>query len=292
MATTYWELVLTLPADDCAEGLTNFLWEQGALGVVEEQASGGLPCVRAFFPGTLDDRELRARLGVYVEALRGLGFAPPGPPHLAPLPDGDWGEAWRQHFHPLPVGRRLVVAPPWDRGADASRLTLVIEPGRAFGTGHHGTTAGCLEVLERIVATATPRQALDLGTGSGILAIAAVRLGVGAVLAVDEDPEAIAAAVANAERNGVADRVHCRVDDAGALEVAPVSLVLANLLSSAHRRLAPAYVRYLASGGALVLGGILEVEAHDLMQSLAGGDLEAGETHVRDGWATLVLVRR
>jgi ribosomal protein L11 methyltransferase len=291
MAVTYWELALALPADDVAEGLTNFLWEQGALGVVEEQAPGTPASLRAFFPGTLDGDGLQARVGAYVESLRGLGFAALEPPRVIPLADGNWAEAWREHFQPVPVGRRLLVVPPWHATTDASRLTLVIEPGRAFGTGHHGTTAGCLEALERIAATAVPSHALDLGTGSGILAIAAARLGVGSVLAIDEDPDAIAAAQTNATGNGVGDRVCCRVAEAGALEVAPVALVLANLLSAAHRRLAPAYLRYLAPGGALVLGGILEDEADGLMQALARHGLAPDETRVREGWATLVLAR-
>src|SRR5262249_57115779 len=130
------------------------------------------------------------------------------------LADADWGEAWREHFRPLPLGTRFLVVPPWESAAcEPGRLTLVIEPARAFGTGHHGSTAGCLVQLEKIVGPSAPVSAIDLGTGSGILAIAAARLRVARVLAVDEDPDAVGAACANAALNGVTPPVTCRVAD-------------------------------------------------------------------------------
>src|SRR5262249_6957713 len=151
---------------------------------------------------------LAARVRTYTEGLRALGLAAPDAPTVRPLADADWGEAWKAHFRPLPVGTRWLIVPPWESAAlEPGRLTLVIEPARAFGTGHHGTTAGCLVQLEEIVERDAPTSAIDLGTGSGILAIAAARAGVARVLAVDEDPDAVAAARANAARNGVADRV-------------------------------------------------------------------------------------
>lgn len=287
---SYWELALPV-SDDVAEGVTNFLWELGALGVVEEQAPGDLPRLRAFFPGHLDAQRLCARLSDYGGGLRALGFAPPGAPRVAPVADADWGEAWREHFRPLPVGRRLLVAPPWDVPAARGRLTIVIEPGRAFGTGHHGSTAGCLEALEAIVEEHAPRAAIDLGTGSGILAIAAARLGVERVLAVDDDPDAVACAAANAALNRVMERVACLTGDAGTLATAPAPLVLANLLSAAHRRLAAAYARYVAPGGRLVLGGLLDGEAAGLGAALRAHGFEPGVTRTVEGWATLELLR-
>src|SRR5205823_3759956 len=110
------------------------------------------------------------------------------------------------------------------------RLTIVIEPGRAFGTGHHGTTAGCLETIETIVERDGPATALDLGTGSGILAIATARLGVARITAIDDDPDAVAAALANAARNHVCDRVRCVLGDVSAAELEPAPFVIANLL--------------------------------------------------------------
>ena len=95
-------------------------------------------------PTTLD-----ARVRAYLTSLGALGLSTPPAPTITPLADRDWAEAWREHFRPLPVGRRLLVAPPWDVPSAPERVVLIIEPGRAFGTGHHGSTAGCLGLLER-----------------------------------------------------------------------------------------------------------------------------------------------
>lgn len=232
---------------------------------------------------------LRARVDDYLASLAALGLARPSAPVITALDDRNWSEAWREHFRPLPVGRRLLVAPPWDVPADTDRVLLVIEPGRAFGTGHHGSTAGCLTLIERVVERERPSSAIDLGTGSGILAIAAVKLGVGAVLAVDNDPDAVAVAAANADVNGVASRIDCRRQDAGALAAAATPLVIANLLTAAHLRLAADYGRMLTAGGALLLGGILDAEADSVRERLRAEGFSPAD-HVRlDGWSSLEL---
>jgi ribosomal protein L11 methyltransferase len=287
----YWELTLTVPVG-AAEGLTNFLWETGALGVVEEERPGAPPELRAFFPETTVPSLLAERVTAYTDGLSALGFGAVGRPRVVPLEDGGWAEAWREHFRPIAVGRRFVITPPWERPAADGRLVLVIEPGRAFGTGHHGSTAGCLEAIERVIdARSAPARALDLGTGSGILAIALARVGAGHVLAIDEDPDAVAAATANAARNDVAASVECRVDDAATLEVAPAPFVIANLITAAHRRLAPRYGRYVAAGGTLILGGILDAEAAEVERMLRPHGWRADGAVAREGWSTLVFAR-
>ena len=262
--------------------------------MVEEQPAGYGSTLRAFFPDVVEPTVLEARVRDYLTSLGALGLAVPTGPTITALADRDWGKAWREHFRPLAVGRGLLVAPPWDVPAASDRLVLIIEPGRAFGTGHHGSTAGCLELLERVLAGregapggATPATAIDLGTGSGILAIAAARLGVERILAVDDDPDAVAAAVGNAERNGVASRIDGRLGDAATLDAAPAPLVLANLLAAAHVRLAPRYRRLLTPGGMLVLGGILDGEAEGVRDSLRGHGLAPADAVSIDGWTAL-----
>ena len=284
----YWELTVGAPSD-LSEGLTNLAWELGALGVVEEEEPGRGARLRAFFPETVAASALEESVRRYLDGLRALGFAPAADVRVAALADENWADAWRVHFKPRAVGRRLVIAPPWDLPAPNGRIVIEIEPGRAFGTGHHGTTAGCLEALEAAIERDPPSRMLDLGTGSGILAIAAARLGVASVLAVDDDPDAVACAMANAARNHVSDRVRCALADAATLREPRAPLVVANLLSAAHRRLAAQYLRSLTPGGSLLLGGILDAEAADLGGALAVHGLIHRASRSVEGWTTLEL---
>jgi ribosomal protein L11 methyltransferase len=286
MGSRYWELsIAVLP--DASEGLTNLVWELGALGVVEEERAPGRARLRAFFPETADPEALVRSVDLYLAALESLGFGRAERPATTALADADWAEAWRAHFAPFAVGRRLTVAPPWEAPAADGRLVLTVEPGRAFGTGQHGTTVGCLELLETVVERDRPARAIDLGTGSGILAIAAARLGVGEVLAVDTDPDAVASATANVARNGVQARVTCALADADALEAPPAPLVLANLLAAAHRALAPRYARLVAPGGTLLAGGCLDGEADDVAAALAAHGFSHVQARSIEGWTTL-----
>jgi ribosomal protein L11 methyltransferase len=285
----YWELTVEVP-EEASEGLTNFVWELGALGVVEEEAHGRRPRLRAFFPKTVVAHTLEDSVRAYLGGLRELGFPGAGEPSVVALANEEWADAWRAHFRPLPVGQRLLIAPPWARPPANGRVVITIEPGRAFGTGQHPTTLGCLERLESLIAHTAPRRLVDLGTGSGVLAITAARLGVGRVLAVDDDPDAVASAMANAARNRVCDRVRCVLGDAGALEEREAQLVVANLLTAAHLRLAPCYARYVGPGGALLLGGILDAEAADVAAALGGQGFAQRASTSTDGWTTLELV--
>jgi ribosomal protein L11 methyltransferase len=286
----YWELRVPAPVE-ISEGLTNFLWEQGALGVVEESVGDALPTLRGFFPSAVAPAALDARVRTYLDALRALGFHVGDEPTLTRLADENWALAWREHFRPLSVGARLRVAPSWDVPPPDGRITIVLDPGRAFGTGHHGTTRGCLEAIESIVDRRPPAAALDLGTGSGILAIAMALLGVPWVHAVDDDPEAIAAAMENVDRHGLGARITCAIADAATLDNAPAPLVVANLLTAAHRRLAPTYARRVARAGSLVLGGILDAEAAEVRAAVDAHGFVSRDTRSLEGWTTLVLER-
>ena len=302
MSPPYWELTVPV-SEQISEALTNFVWELGALGVVEDEV------LRAFFPPDVAPQTLDARVREYLAGLRALGYAVTDPAlAVRAVADRAWAESWQEHFRPIEVGARLLVAPPWNVPA-TPRLAIVIEPGRAFGTGHHGSTAGCLVLLERACSGGTIERALDLGTGSGILAIAAAHLGIPDVLAVDNDPDAIAAATANAARNGVPDRVRCAMADAeapgesqpsdwpvghfthSARAATAFQLVIANLLVNAHLRLGARYRHLVAPTGALILGGMLEGEADEVLGALDPLGFRATDSEVIDGWASLLLRR-
>lgn len=284
-----WELAVAASVE-VEDALTNFLWELGALGVVAE-ARAGRWVLRAFYPATARPAALQGCVRDYAASLEALGFTPPELIHVAPVRDEDWAGAWREHFRPIAVGRRLLITPPWLPPPPTERRVLRIEPGRAFGTGHHPTTLGCLEALEAVVDEGAPDRALDLGTGTGILAIAAATLGVRQILAVDDDPDAVEAAQANVALNGVGDRVSCRLGDAADLAVEPAPLVLANLLAAAHRRLAGHYARLVAPAGRLVLGGLLEGETPPLLALLEALGFGPVGGRSQDGWTTLTVRR-
>lgn len=286
----FWELTVPV-SPEVSEGLTNFLWEQGALGVMEEETPGVVPRLRAFFPEATSSTGLVRAVGDYLASLAALGLAVNGAePRVAPLLDEPWAEAWRQAFVPQRVGRRLLIVPPWERpAADNGLTTIVIEPGRAFGTGTHGSTQGCLLLLEALLDRAPVARALDIGTGTGILAIAGAGLGVPEVTALDTDPDAVAAAEANALKNGVRGRVSCALTDTAGVQAPAFPLILANLLAGSHLTHAPEYRRLLSPGGHLILGGILSDEAESVGDALAQHGFVLAERTDVDGWASLLL---
>ncbi len=292
LRSEYWVLTISLDPE-ATDAVANFLWELGATGVVEEGAEAPVR-LQAFFPPGRDPDEMLARLTGYLGELCALAVpVGPGAVEVAPVVEEAWADAWRAHFRPLRIGRRLLVAPPWEAPAavDDGRALVVIEPGRAFGTGAHATTRGCLELLERALDRLPVGHVLDVGTGSGILAIAAARLGVPAVTALDVDPDAVAAARANAGRNDVADRVRV---DLGGLEGwagPPAPLVLANLLGTTLVSLAPRLARCCGAPGRLVAAGLLVHEVPAVAASFVPEGFALAEVVEEKGWASLLLVR-
>ncbi len=286
----FWQL--TVPASpDTSDGLTNFLWEQGALGVVEEEAPSERARVRAFFPESASSTDLLKAVRGYRASLSSLGFAVAADePEIAPLLDAAWASAWQQSFPARAIGERLLVMPPWEAAREASRIPLIIEPGRAFGTGQHGSTEGCLALLERALAARRAPRVLDVGTGSGILAIAAAKLGAAEVLAIDVDPDAIAAATANVERNG-GGHVEIALTEPAAVSAPPFDVVVANLLAHTHVSLAGIYTGLVARGGTLILGGILAGEEAPVIHALAAVAFEHAESLLIDGWSSIRLAR-
>src|SRR5262247_2615992 len=278
----FWQL--TVPSSpDTSEGLTNFLWEQGALGVVEEESPASPPRLRAFFPDTASSTALVSSTKRYVADLRALGFAEAaGEVEIAPLLEEAWASAWQQSFPPRAVGRHLWITPPWETASAPGRVSVVIEPGRAFGTGHHGSTEGCLALLDAVVGARPVARALDVGIGTGILAIAAIKL--------DVERDAITASRVNAARNGCEARIEVHLDGLEALrDVSPFPLLLANLLTHTHLALARHYARLAARGGALILGGILEPEDGNVIAALEPKGMRLRERLVIEGWSSLLL---
>ena len=191
-------------------------------------------------------------------------------PRVEILEDKDWTRAWMAHYRPMQFGPRLWVCPSWLAPPDPTAVNLLLDPGLAFGTGTHPTTALCLGQLAE-VATAGGR-AVDYGCGSGILAVAAARLGAGAVLCVDNDPQALVATAENASRNGVAAG-DLTIALPGDYDAAPwqgqCDLVVANILAGPLLELAPVITGLLRPGGVLLLSGLLASQAEELIAGYA-----------------------
>jgi ribosomal protein L11 methyltransferase len=205
----------------------------------------------------------------------------------------DWVKASLEDLVPVPAGR-FVVHGQHDRTRIApNKLGIEIEAALAFGTGHHGTTQGCLLLLDHVLKTRRPRRLLDLGTGTGVLAIAAAKAGHRAVLASDIDPPSVAVARDNARLNGVGNRVHAiRATGFSATDFAragPFDLVLANILANPLRQLARPMTQHLAPSGLVILSGLLTHQARAVIAAYRARGL-VPVRHLRiEGWSSLLL---
>ncbi len=183
---------------------------------------------------------------------------------LSEIADEDWSRKWKEHFKPLRVGKRFIVSPTWEEAPrDSGRLIIRIDPGRAFGTGHHETTRLCLEWLESLARSSPPGSLLDIGTGSGILAIGAALLGFEEIAAVDNDPEAVETAKENVLLNGLSGKIDLRC---GTAEEIPTRFdaVVSNIESGPLIRMARAIASSVREGGRLGLSGILAEQADEV----------------------------
>jgi len=205
-----------------------------------------------------------------------------------PVSGLDWAHAWKAHFHAFPIGDRLWIRPSWvEAVCPEGRVEVVLDPGMAFGTGQHGTTRLCLEWLDAHVDPAAAPEVLDYGCGSGILAIAAAKLGAARVLAVDNEAQALDATRANAEANGVGDRIEVAGVEGGLGDRGPFPLVVANILSQTLMALADDITDTVTPGGRLALSGILTGHADRVAAAFPGirwtGRADDGEWVRLDG---------
>jgi ribosomal protein L11 methyltransferase len=205
--------------------------------------------------------------------------------------DPGWSTLWMKRFGPFRVGRRMLIVPPWKRVHEPGRTTVVVQPARAFGTGHHPTTAGALRALESIVSAHAPKSVLDAGTGSGVLAIAAALLGKRnpEIIAVDIDPTALENARANARLNGVEKSIRFSSVPLASIH-RHFDLIMANILSHTLIELAPHLKRIAAPGGRLILGGFLADEADGVLSHYRS-PLRCLSRKTHRGWTTLVMAR-
>jgi ribosomal protein L11 methyltransferase len=262
-----------------------------AVSTFEAANGGGTWLVEGVSVAPLPGVELDTAL-----ALAWAGRGPPPEPTLERLPARDWVRENQESFPPRRIGRYFIHSSHHRRRPPSGKIGLLIDAATAFGTGEHASTAGCLLALEELARRRRFRRILDMGTGTGILAIAAAKTFARDVLAVDIDPGAVRAARENARRNGIAPRVRTR-GSRGYLshEISrrrPYDLVLANILARPLARMAADLRRVLAPGGVAVLAGLIDRQAPYVLAAHRAQRLSLVKRGSLDGWCTLILRRR
>jgi ribosomal protein L11 methyltransferase len=245
--------------------------------------------IKAYFPPDVSEtglaRQVFERLTWLAPLIPGLE---PCLPEICQVRAEDWAENWKQHFGILRIGSRLVIRPTWeDFTPGPMDAVLTLDPGMAFGTGSHATTRLCLEALAELYENPPgPQRVLDVGTGSGILAVAAAVLGARNVLGCDIDETACQVAVDNARQNGVEEWIAVTLDPLESLD-GSFEVVLANILAEENARLAPELIQRLAPGGVLILSGILQEKEQLVIDAFADRGLEGPDIRRQDEWSCL-----
>lgn len=298
-------------AEAVAEVLARFapqgvVLENREIGFKDDEDEGtpvGAILVRAYLP--VDERIKQTRREIE-EALYFLGRIQPLPaPTFTLIADQNWMEAWKQHYEPIPVGRRLLILPAWLELPAPDRIPIRIEPGMAFGTGTHPTTQLCLELMEKLfddrsaddrpqAVRCPPSAVIDIGCGSGILSIAALRLGAAMALGVDLDAQAIENARHNARINGVEGAALLEVGSArdvleGKFAITSAPLVVVNILAPVILRLfEEGLVRLVEQDGYLILSGILLEQEKGIAEAVQSRGLRIVERRQKEDWVALL----
>jgi ribosomal protein L11 methyltransferase len=289
VSSSWLQLSLKAPAA-ALDTISNFLIERGSPGVVLKRNE-----VRAYFARPAKSAALKRDVQRF---LNGIQQIYPGvgeePPEWSVLKDRNWNHSWRRFFSPRKVGRHFCVTPPWTEPPPSRRRQVItIEPGMAFGTGTHATTRCCMEFLEEAVALSSqePIRALDIGTGSGILAIALAKLGAQSVLALDIDPIALQAARLNVRRNRVGRAVRLSNSRPGTINDT-FHIVVANLTAETILGLASVLSGRVAAGGFLILSGILRPKAYGVLRCFTPRSFALLRQAAAGEWITLLLKKR
>ena len=251
--------------------------------------------VRAYLPILAPDaiRDAVMQADRALGHLQAFGLRPIGELTARIVREADWANAWKAHFPVLRVGRRIVIRPTWRRHRRRpGDVVLALDPGMAFGTGLHPTTRLCLAALEALADNGAIEGArvLDVGSGSGILSIAAAKLGAASVLAVDVDPIAVEASAANARRNRLVRRIRAREGSAPTGE-GPFAIVLANLIASLLVTLADGLVGDLRPGGTLLASGIFANREVEVVAAFEARGLAIARRWTEGDWVALEIVR-
>ncbi len=269
-----WARITVTTSDDASEAVANYLFEMDAFGVELKDAADSTTSLIAYYP--LDDRvNTRVqKLKVFLSKLTTWGIqANPAKIDLKQVESEEWIETWKSSFPPQQIGKRLLVAPTWHNiSPDETNIVIRLDPGMAFGTGYHPTTRLSLEMLEQTIKPA--QYVADIGTGSGILAIAAIKLGAKHVDAIELDPTAIPVAEKNFAINGVTKQISLYQGDGIKAVQDKYHLIVGNILTKAILPIIPHCPSRLHSEGQIIFSGILESELKQVQEVLMENGLQ------------------
>jgi ribosomal protein L11 methyltransferase len=291
--TKAWPEVVLTPPMDTLDAFSAFLFDLGAASLIEEDTPSGQTRIRAGFPPHLDLDDMKRRLDSFLnELVEIFGLDAPPEAQWGVVPQGDWAEKWKEGLEPVAIGSRLVIKPSWRTfEAREGQKVLELDPGLAFGTGQHATTRMCLELLEaQSHKGAKGLRVLDVGTGSGILAMAALLLGFGPVTAIDNDPDVLPVVRENMERNGLEGIPHLAVAEPGSM-TGMYDVILANLTAGVLLAVAQDLVRLAAPGGILILSGLLDTQVDDVVRAYQALGCREEERRYQDEWSAPRLVK-
>lgn len=202
--------------------------------------------------------------------------------------DADWNENWKKYFHTIEIGEKLAVVPSWEKYQNSqNRTVLSIDPGAAFGTGTHATTSLCLEALQHFVNSHTTM--LDIGCGSGILALASVLLGAKNAVGVDIDAQSVKTAKENAQINRIEDKTEFFVGDLAEKVSGKYDVICANIVADVIIRLLPDAKKYMKDDAVLIISGIIDIRKDDVLPAVAENGFTVIEEHYKDNWCAFVL---
>lgn len=317
-----WHEITVHTTEEAIEMISNFLHELGAGGVTIEESGTlnkerdtslgqwyekplndipeGRAVIQGYFPLEAGLEQLLAQLQQSVDELAQYDIDTGNPAYaVRQVDDEDWANAWKQYFKPLRISERLTIKPTWeDYEPSPEEIILELDPGMAFGTGTHATTALCLRTLEKVVKPGD--EVIDVGTGSGILSIAAAKLGARHVLALDLDPVAVSSATGNAKLNRLEQRITVaqsdllqalrtgRTEDGGKLGVTlPVQVVVANILAEIILLFVEDVYQALQPGGTYIASGIIKSKQADVEQALASCGFLVQERYEETDWVAI-----